>query len=161
MKTVSVAGRFFLLLVIGLACIAALLWGVGRLFSGVQPAGPTLHPLTLISPDGNRTSMQVEWATTPAERETGLMNRTMVPHGMLFIFDTADTLNFWMKNTLVPLDIVFFDDKDMYVSSTHMIPCTADPCQIYPSGSPAKYALEMPSGFLSGMHMTKGWKIVP
>lgn len=160
MSASSVIGRVVALLVIGVCGIFLCLWIIAKILSAA-PAGPVLHPLTLVSPRGQDTTLQVEWATTDQERELGLMNRTTIDHGMLFIFDTQQQLTFWMKNTLVPLDIAFFDDHGAFVSSAQMTPCTADPCTLYPSATPAKYALEMPAGYIAQQGIARGWVMHP
>jgi uncharacterized protein len=102
-----------------------------------------------------------EIADDAAERTQGLMFRTDLPEGqgMLFVFDTVNVLSFWMRNTLIPLDILYFDDAGNFVSGTTMVPCEADPCTVYPSGQPARYALEVPAGFLEEHQVGVGWKM--
>jgi len=90
-----------------------------------------------------------ELATHEAAREHGLMMRTALAadHGMLFVFPDTAPRGFWMKNTLIPLDILYFDAARRLVSvQTDVPPCRADPCPIYPSTGPARYVLELPAG---------------
>ncbi len=129
-------------------------------FFGPAPVPVELHPLILRAPGEQDISLSVEWADTEESRAYGLMNRPRVDHGMLFIFDEETPLTFWMKNTLVPLDILFFDGAGRYVSSASMEPCHTDPCAVYPSSGPARYALEMQKGFLLEHQFSKNWEIV-
>lgn len=62
---------------------------------------------------------------------------------MLFVFNYDRPLSFWMKNTLIPLDILFINSTLDIVDVRHMVPCTQDPCQNYDSAGPAMYALEI------------------
>lgn len=97
--------------------------------------------------DGHRIAVEV--AETDATREHGLMDRTQVPedHGMLFVFQDDQPRVFWMKNTKIPLDMLFFDADRRLISVQHDArPCTADPCPGYPSGAPARYVLELDAG---------------
>ena len=72
------------------------------------------------------------------------MNRTVAPtDGMLFVFPETTTGGFWMKNTLVPLTIVFFDASGSRVRKLSMTPCRKDPCTIYNPGRPYRFALEL------------------
>jgi uncharacterized membrane protein (UPF0127 family) len=90
-----------------------------------------------------------EFATDDASRELGLMNRTSLAadHSMLFIFTDEQPRAFWMKNTLIPLDILYFDKARKLVSmQLNAQPCKADPCAIYPSDGAARYVLELPAG---------------
>ncbi|MDJ0497689.1 MAG: DUF192 domain-containing protein [Acidimicrobiia bacterium] len=87
-------------------------------------------------------------ADTPALRRTGLMFVEDLGDldGMLFVFEADTSGGFWMKNTLLPLDIAFFDVQGGFVDGFVMEPCKADPCPTYvPSGS-YRYALEMEAG---------------
>lgn len=87
-----------------------------------------------------------ELALTPAQRGRGLMHRRRAPaDGMLFVF-SADTFGgFWMKNTLVPLRIVFYDARGRRVRELRMTPCRRDPCRVYSPGRKYRFALELPA----------------
>ena len=91
---------------------------------------------------------EIEIARTSEEHQKGLMFRESMPenHGMLFIFDGEQEREFWMKNTLIPLDMLFIG-KDMKVVEIKAdVPqCITDPCPIYKS-KPAKYVLEINGG---------------
>ena len=107
-----------------------------------QPQGTTSVTL-----QGHSFSVQV--ATTPAEQAHGLMDRTSMPvdQGMLFVFPAAAPLTFWMKDTLIPLDILYFDDAHRLVAiQADAQPCKTDPCALYPSNVPARYVLELNAG---------------
>jgi uncharacterized membrane protein (UPF0127 family) len=85
-----------------------------------------------------------EVAKTSGQRALGLMNRTRAPKdGMLFVFPETTTGGFWMKNTLVPLTIVFFDSAGKRVRRLSMTPCRKDPCPIYDPGRRYRFALEL------------------
>jgi uncharacterized membrane protein (UPF0127 family) len=71
--------------------------------------------------------------------------------GMLFVFDGIRTGGFWMKNTLIPLDIAFFDDAGAVVDVLTMVPCEADPCPSYTPVGAYRYALEAPAGTLEDL----------
>lgn len=93
---------------------------------------------------------QVEIADTPAERAQGLMNRETLPegHGMLFVFDTPGRHGFWMKNTLIPLDIVWLDEDMQVLEAKFAVPCPAEAeqCPQYVPQQDAKYVLEVNGG---------------
>ena len=103
-------------------------------------------------------SFSVEVAATPAQQEHGLMDRaSMLPdHGMLFVFPDAEPRTFWMKNTLIPLDILFFDDSHRLVTiRTDVPPCKTNPCPIYSSTAPARYVLELNAGTATKLGLRK------
>jgi len=94
----------------------------------------------------NGASFTVEIAKTQEEKTRGLMFRDFMPedHGMLFVFDDFAPRSFWMKNTLIPLDIVFIDDNMAVVDVQTALPCKEDPCPTYRAR--AKYVLEINAG---------------
>lgn len=106
-------------------------------------AGPRV-----VLPDG--TAVHVELATDGDTRAQGLMFRDRLrPNtGMLFIFRVAGEHSFWMKNTLIPLDIIFLDAEGRVTHVSHDTPpCKSDPCPSYPANPvPALYVLELAGG---------------
>lgn len=122
----------------------------------------TDHVATLEAPNGDQVSFFVEIADDAAERTTGLMFRETLAEdaGMLFVFEQEQSLAFWMKNTLIPLDILYFAANGEMVSWTTMVPCTADPCETYPSAGPAQYALEVPAGVVQTQGIEADWHLV-
>jgi len=91
-------------------------------------------------------ALRPELALTTAQQGRGLMFRKRAPaDGMLFVFRYATSGGFWMKNTLVPLKIVFFDSAGRQVRTMRMTPCTKDPCRIYDPGKQYRFALELPA----------------
>jgi uncharacterized membrane protein (UPF0127 family) len=87
-----------------------------------------------------------ELALTAAQQTRGLMFRKQAPaDGMLFVFPHAIAGGFWMKDTLVPLKIVFFDTRGRAVRRFQMTPCREDPCAIYEPHKQYRYALELPA----------------
>ena len=92
----------------------------------------------------------VEIADDDAERARGLMFRDAMPdaRGMLFIHEEQAPLAYWMKNTRIPLDILYFDDTRTLVSQQRGVPpCSlGDACPNYPSSAPARYVLELNAG---------------
>ncbi len=93
-------------------------------------------------------SLSLQLATTTAERELGLGGRTSLAHdyGMLFVFPKDDLYGFWMKDTLVPLDMFWLDDKGQVVSMAEGVATSSYPNVFYPS-VPARYVLETAAGF--------------
>ncbi len=91
----------------------------------------------------------VEVADTPSKREYGLMNRAQLGEdcGMFFIFEKEDVYKFWMKSTLIPLDMIWMDKdgKIVYIKE-NVEPCKSDPCESFGSDEKAKYVLEINGG---------------
>jgi uncharacterized membrane protein (UPF0127 family) len=104
----------------------------------------------------------VEIADDEAKRERGLMFRKKLDEkaGMLFIFPTERPVSFWMKNTLIPLSIGYFDSEHVLKKILEMSPAVlgeVDP-MTYPSGSPVMYALEMPPKWFQQNKIIPGMK---
>ena len=121
------------------ACFLFALTGLLVLAGGTSASDSSRALLHL---DG--VTFRPEVAKTPAQRSRGLMSRTQAPKdGMLFVFPETTTGGFWMKNTLVPLKIVFFDSAGNRVRKLSMVPCREDPCAIYEPRRPYRFALEL------------------
>ena len=105
----------------------------------------------------------IEIAADDAARAHGLMDRTAMEadHGMLFVFQDDAPRAFWMKNTKIPLDMLFFDGDRKLVSIQHSVPpCVADPCPGYSSGAPARYVLELNAGQAEKLGVTSGDELI-
>jgi uncharacterized membrane protein (UPF0127 family) len=123
--------------VLAAAVVASIVFGAGA--SGAPVA--TKANLRL---DG--VPIRPQLALTPSQREVGLMHRAKAPaDGMLFVFPSDTTDGFWMKNTLVPLTIVFFDAAGVRVRRLSMTPCRDEPCRIYYPRRSYRFALELPA----------------
>lgn len=79
--------------------------------------------------------------------------------GMLFVFQTPGRRPFWMKNTLIPLDIIWMDETYTIVSVQTAQPCTADPCRTYDPLTDALYVLEINAGQAQQYGLTRGEKM--
>ena len=95
---------------------------------------------------GARHAVSVEVARTPRARQQGLMHRDSLAdgHGMLFIMPSIRVHSFWMKNTLIPLDMLFFDNEGRFVSAVEK--AAPESLVSRRSSGPAKYVLELNGG---------------
>lgn len=93
-------------------------------------------------------SLKIEYATTREARERGLGGRESIPrdYGMLFVFPEDAEYGFWMKDTLIPLDIFWLDAQGQVVSLAEGVATSSYPRVFYPT-APARYVLETASGF--------------
>ncbi|NOY55102.1 MAG: DUF192 domain-containing protein [Actinobacteria bacterium] len=96
----------------------------------------------------NGTPLFVAVASTRDERAKGLSGVSNLDgiDGMLFFFEGSSTARFWMKDTLIDLDIAFFDTLGRLITVRTMPVCTEDPCPTYGSTGPYRWALEVPAG---------------
>ncbi len=127
---------------VSLLCVAA----VGCFGGGVETdETEELLPVTL--PNG--TKFFVEVADTDQLREQGLMHRDHLAsdRGMLFVFEREQIWAFWMKNTLIPLDVVWLDAEGRIVDVAEgMQPCETTPCPLYHPDHVSSFALEIAAG---------------
>ena len=97
-------------------------------------------------------------AATPHQRETGLMYRSEMPvgEGMIFVFENASGLCFWMKNTLIPLTAAFIAEDGTIINLEDMKPMTTDS---HCAKKPARFVLEMNQGWFTKRGIKEGQKI--
>lgn len=92
--------------------------------------------------------INIELAENEVSRAYGLMNRLILPKnwGMLFLFDDEKPRSFWMKNTKIPLDILYLDSDGIVQQIEAAEPCHTERCPSYPSEGPIQYVLELAQG---------------
>ena len=111
----------------------------------------------IILPD--HSAIIVEVASDDPTREQGLMYRDHMAEdrGMIFLFPQAGEYPFWMKNTLIPLDMIWMDADHRIVHIAHDVqPCKADPCPNYPPNAKASSVLELAAGVAAKHHLKDG-----
>ena len=131
--------RFLLFVLMSTACVAC------------AAGGPSVEL-------GGKT-FSVEIADTSEKQALGLMFRDSMPadEGMIFIFPNESPRSFWMKNTRIPLDIMYFDkDLKMVSISADTQPCRVSRCPSYPSKEPAMYVLELNAGMAAELGVGPG-----
>lgn len=138
--------------VIIIAVLAAIIITSYFLFfrkKGIEPEWVREGEVTFISKDTRQPikKIEIEAAVTPAERSQGLMFRNEMDEdkGMLFLFEQMDWQSFWMKNTLMPLDIMFIDDKGV-INTIHKntVPYSE---KSLPSKQRSQFVVEVVGGF--------------
>lgn len=114
----------------------------------------------LIDTDGEGVLMHVFVAQSEEEHAYGLMNRSSLPQdeGMVFLFFEERDTGFWMKDTLIPLSIAFFDVDGNILEILDMEPCPPDElaCPLYDPGVPYMGALEVNKGTFDELGVTEG-----
>lgn len=124
-------------------------------------SGLAVEKLTIYSKNGQH-EFQVEMAKTDKQRQIGLMNRPNMDEnkGMLFHFNTQGYLYFWMKNTLISLDILFIDKEGIIQHIAHNVPpCISgkdDSCSQIASVKPVQYVLEINGGLAEKLQIMEG-----
>jgi uncharacterized membrane protein (UPF0127 family) len=140
-----------------LALISVLMIGVA---AAEAPVALDRDPLTIVAASGERFQFEVEVARTPAERARGLMFRESLADdkGMLFDFGDPQTVAMWMRNTLIPLDILFVR-SDGRISS---IARDAEPLsdRVMESAEPVRAVLELTGGLTAERGIEPGDRIV-
>ncbi|MCC6139145.1 MAG: DUF192 domain-containing protein [Nitrospira sp.] len=127
-----------------------------------SPGNQTAKLISVKTPSG--TVVQAEIADTPQKRAAGLMYRDHLKkdHGMMFFFDQAQEWTFWMKNTLIALDLIWMDEKKRVIHIERNVPvCTRtdDSCPQYRPNDGALYVLEIAAGTVDGLKIEKGTKL--
>ena len=124
----------------------------------VVPEGFEQVAATATAADGTVCELCLWLAATGDQRARGLMYVTDLggPDGMIFRYDSPHTSAFWMKNTVMPLSIAFFNQGGIYLDAFDMAPCSADPCPLYPTPESFVNAIEVPQGMLDELAIAPG-----
>jgi uncharacterized protein len=155
-----------------------LLGGLALVVLGCSPSGglaPELHPELSDWPETSvavRSGEEVHEVTAvvaadPEARRRGLQQVESLPEGagMLFLFPRDHTSGFWMKDTLIPLEIAFVDAEGEVIETQSMEPCEEEPCPRHFPSKPYRAALEVPEGWFSERDVSRGdrleWGEVP
>ena len=121
-----------------------------------HPAAAAPPRVILDGPSGRSSAVDVEVARTPAAVELGLMFRDkLASHaGMLFVFPDTAEHDFWMKNTLIPLDMIFADERGVVVGIVENAePLTTTTRSV---GAPSRYVLEVNAGWSAAHGIARG-----
>lgn len=124
----------------------------------VTPEGYERVQATVTAADGTACDLCLWLAESADQRSQGLMFVTDLgpADGMAFVYPAPHSGNFWMKNTLLPLSIAFFDPAGAYLAAFDMEPCTAEPCDLYPTPADFLVAIETRQGDLSELGIGPG-----
>jgi len=132
---------------------------LGLTGAGEAAAKSSLEELIVVTRDG-RTALEIELADTPAERAKGLMFRDRMPqnHGMLFDFGAPRPVAMWMKNTKIPLDMVFADPRGRVIAiRENTVPYSTDTIEV---DDPVKAVLELNAGTAKRIGVAVGDRLV-
>ncbi len=125
----------------------------------LSPAGLPLDAVTVKTQAGETLQFQVELAVTPSDQQRGLMFRTEMAEdaGMLFVFDPVRPVSFWMRNTLIPLDMLFIaPDGTILNIEANAEPETDTP---RPSAGPVRGVLEINGGLAALLGIAAGDRV--
>jgi uncharacterized membrane protein (UPF0127 family) len=116
----------------------------------------------VLDADGVERELCLWVADSDVERARGLMQVTDLEgaDGMVFVYDRPTNSAFWMKDTLLPLSIAYFDVDGMYVGAQDMQPCApGTDCRVYPPPGEFVLAVEVPQGGLADLSLVAGSSI--
>ena len=136
--------------------IISLLAAVFAVLTAIEASAACRHDTVHLRGDWGQARFSVEVADNAAERAKGLMGRPSMPiaSGMLFVYHRTKPVSFWMRNTLIPLDMIFLDEDGVVVRVHH----NARPHDEKPvnSGAPTRYVLEVKAGIAEALGIGAG-----
>lgn len=120
---------------------------------------------TFVVEDGENVTVSLMVADEPDERQSGLMHREELANrtGMVFVYGDPQQVSFWMKNTLIPLDMIFVASNGTVLNVQHASPqpnASGSELKTYPSDGEAKYVVELPRGFANRTGVGPGTELV-
>ena len=148
-------GDMWVVLVLMGVAISMILAGVNETFQN-QTEIQTQKTIQLTRGNQPYANLILEVADTPETLEKGLMFRTHLPPntGMLFQFFSEAPRSFWMRNTLISLDMLFLKEDGRIITIHQNTQTQSD--QNYPSTEPAKYGIELPAGTVKNLGIRLG-----
>ncbi len=141
------------------AAAAAALLAVVPALACAAKKGSDVPRVVVETADGARHAVTVELARTERERAKGLMDRASLAEdaGMLFLFDESSVHAFWMKNTLIPLDMIFISDDGTIAGIVERAtPRTLTERSV---GKPSRYVLEVNGGWSASHGIRPGDRV--
>jgi len=134
-------------------------FAVTALAAPIAPSPADDGLVSVVMPNG--VTIKAELADTPQKRAKGLMYRESLgrDRGMLFTFVEAQAWTFWMKNTRIPLDIVWMDGKKRIIHVERNVPVchrTDDGCPQYQPNENAMFVLELAAGMADTLKLQRG-----
>lgn len=152
--------RFSTVLAVSLMTLAAVI------FPGFRGGEPQEINETVVAEFrvDNVSEYVLEVADEPDEREKGLMHRRSLSRngGMVFVYEKSEVRSFWMKNTYVPLDIIFLNSSKHVINIERARPEPWTPehkLEHYTSEQPARYVIEVSAGSADSMGVSKGTEV--
>ena len=146
------------IVIIGVIVVLILFWG----FLGYGYVHKEDARITFENGNGDKIKILAEIADSSEERQTGLMYRKYLGQkkGMIFVFPAESNYSFWMKNTLIPLDMIFVDgDFEIVDIIENVPPCKNNPCPNYTPNGDALYVIEVNADFSEKYGINLGDKI--
>lgn len=127
--------------------------------SSISSKGQKLPISAIALVAGKKINLEV--AKTSQQQAIGLMYRTSLPddEGMLFNFNPPQPVAFWMKNTLIPLDMVFLRNGVVQTLIGNALPCKSDPCPNYPSSKTIDQVIELRGGLAAKLGLKVGDRV--
>jgi len=148
--------RLYLLSVVVIIILFAAFFAISLLPPFSRERGGSARDIDVCIRD---SCFSVELALTPEQRALGLMHRESmdVGSGMLFVYDQEAIYSFWMKNTLITLDIIWInEDNEIVFISKNTQPCQSDSCPTINPGKEAMYVLEINGGLSERLGFAEG-----
>ena len=125
------------------------------------PSAQSAGAVAIVETASGRTTFRIEIADTDELRARGLMGRRSLAAdaGMAFVWTEDHASAFYMRGTLIPLAVAFFDAEGKILRILEMTPCAADPCPLYDPGVRYRSALEVSAGALTRAGAREGDRI--
>lgn len=109
--------------------------------------------------DFGKAEVEMEVSDDKVERKNGLMNREVLEGGMIFVFENEGLYSFWMKNTLIPLDMIWLNEEYEVLEIVSAEPCEVEKCPTFGGNEISRYVIELNAGFAEEHEIKVGDKV--